>query len=96
MTDEVEANEELEAVEPEGATDGEVDGESTADEAEEPRREHHLLDRLRESPVGTNDPNIVGEPGPFDVAPGTDPPDDEVGPAGLPVLPPGEEGTAVV
>lgn len=29
-------------------------------------------ERLREMPVGTNDPNIVGDAGPLDVPPGTD------------------------
>ena len=33
-----------------------------------------LLDRLREMPVGTNDPNIIGDAGPTDVPPGSDPP----------------------
>ncbi len=33
-----------------------------------------LLDQFREMPVGTNDPNIVGDAGPTDVPPGTDPP----------------------
>lgn len=32
-----------------------------------------VLDDLRQMPVGTNDPNIVGEVGPTDVPPGTDP-----------------------
>jgi hypothetical protein len=32
-----------------------------------------LLDRLRGSGVGTEDPNIVGDAGPYDVAPGRDP-----------------------
>lgn len=32
-----------------------------------------VLDDLREMPVGTNDPNIVGNVGPVDVPPGTDP-----------------------
>ena len=32
------------------------------------------IDRLRDAPVGTNDPNIVGDVGPTDVPPGTDPP----------------------
>ena len=32
-----------------------------------------ILDRLRGSGVGTEDPNIIGDAGPFDVAPGTDP-----------------------
>lgn len=33
-----------------------------------------LLDRMRDMPVGTLDPNIVGDAGPTDVPPGTDPP----------------------
>lgn len=33
------------------------------------------LDRLRGSGVGTEDPNIVGDVGPTDVAPGSDPQD---------------------
>lgn len=32
------------------------------------------IDRLRDAPVGTNDPNIVGDVGPADVPPGEDPP----------------------
>lgn len=32
-----------------------------------------LLDELREMPVGTNDPNIVGEVAPTDIPPGSDP-----------------------
>jgi hypothetical protein len=32
-----------------------------------------LLDRVRDMPVGTMDPNIVGDVGPTDVPPGTDP-----------------------
>jgi hypothetical protein len=41
----------------------------------EPNDNHHdsLLDELRESPVGTNDPNIVGNVGPTDIPPGQDP-----------------------
>jgi hypothetical protein len=34
-----------------------------------------VLDRLRDMPVGTLDPNIIGDAGPVDVPPGTDPPD---------------------
>ena len=34
-----------------------------------------MLDRLRDMPVGTLDPNIIGDAGPFDVPPGSDPPD---------------------
>lgn len=32
-----------------------------------------VLDALRASPVGTNDPNIVGDVGPLDIPPGQDP-----------------------
>ena len=31
-----------------------------------------ILDRLRDSPVGVNDPTIVGDAGPTDVPPGSD------------------------
>lgn len=57
-----------------------------------------VLDRLRDSPVGVNDPNIVGDAGPFDVPPGRDPDlrPDEVGPAGLPLVPADEEGSGDV
>ena len=43
---------------------------------EDPLRpdDEDLLDQLREMPVGTNDPNIIGDAGPTDVPPGTDPP----------------------
>lgn len=41
-----------------------------------------LLDQLREMPVGTNDPNIIGDAGPTDVPPGTDPPSAPREPAG--------------
>lgn len=38
-----------------------------------------LLDRMRDTGVGVEDPNIVGDAGPTDVAPGADPePDDQV------------------
>lgn len=32
------------------------------------------VEALREMPVGTNDPNIVGDVGPTDIPPGSDPP----------------------
>lgn len=35
--------------------------------------EEDQLEPFREVPVGTNDPNIVGDVGPFDKPPGTDP-----------------------
>jgi hypothetical protein len=48
-----------------------------ADDAE--RHEHglqHVIDEMREMPVGTNDPNIIGDAGPLDVPPGSDPPEE--------------------
>ncbi len=30
--------------------------------------------KLRDMPVGLNDPNIIGDAGPTDIPPGTDPP----------------------
>jgi len=41
-----------------------------------------LLAQLRDMPVGVNDPNIIGDAGPTDIPPGTDPPaaDDEAVP----------------
>lgn len=43
-----------------------------------------LLERMRDVPVGTLDPNIIGDAGPTDVPPGTDPraPDEEAPPPG--------------
>ncbi|MDP8992135.1 MAG: hypothetical protein M3N31_03655 [Actinomycetota bacterium] len=38
-----------------------------------PPEDEDFYDQLREMPVGTNDPNIVGDAGPTDVPPGTDP-----------------------
>ena len=72
------------------------DAPTSPDPDEADAHEEGLLDRLRGSGVGVNDPNIVGDAGPFDVPPGrdSDPAPDEVGPACLPLLPPGEEGTA--
>ena len=46
-------------------------------EADTPDEEgESVIDRLREMPVGTNDPNIIGDAGPTDVPPGSDPPDE--------------------
>jgi hypothetical protein len=39
-----------------------------------PEHERSLLDRFRVSGFGLEDPNIVGDAGPDDVAPGMDPP----------------------
>ena len=36
-------------------------------------QDESLLDRMRHSGVGVEDPNIVGDVGPTDVPPGTDP-----------------------
>ena len=50
------------------------------DEADIPTVEdddESLLDRMRDMPVGTLDPNIIGDAGPTDVPPGTDPPADD-------------------
>lgn len=43
-----------------------------ADLEDEASPAESLADRLRDMPVGTNDPNIVGDAGPLDVPPGTD------------------------
>lgn len=42
-----------------------------------PRRSlfQRLTDRMRGSGAGTEDPNIVGDAGPYDTAPGQDPPE---------------------
>jgi hypothetical protein len=47
----------------------------TSENPELPQEDEAVLDRLRDAPVGTNDPNIVGNVGPTDVPPGEDPPD---------------------
>jgi hypothetical protein len=39
---------------------------------EDERDDESVIDRMRESGVGTEDPNIVGDAGPVDVAPGSD------------------------
>jgi len=46
----------------------------TEDPPDEPDHELSLLDRLRGTGVGMEDPNIIGDAGPIDVAPGADPP----------------------
>jgi hypothetical protein len=48
-----------------------------SNEDDDPGEHEHenLLDELREMPVGTNDPNIIGDAGPLDVPPGSDPPE---------------------
>jgi hypothetical protein len=38
----------------------------------EEREDESLLDRMRDTGVGVEDPNIVGDAGPVDVAPGSD------------------------
>jgi hypothetical protein len=41
-------------------------------EDEQDHDDETLLDRMRETGVGVEDPNIVGDAGPVDVAPGND------------------------
>lgn len=48
-----------------------------ADDDAEQREDETILDRLRESPVGTQDRNIVGDAGPGDIPPGQDAPGEE-------------------
>jgi hypothetical protein len=48
--------------------------ESGGDDEQEHEHES-VIDELREMPVGTNDPNIIGDAGPLDVPPGSDPPE---------------------
>ena len=38
----------------------------------EEQEDESVLDRMRDSGVGVEDPNIVGDAGPVDVAPGSD------------------------
>jgi hypothetical protein len=52
------------------------------DEPEPPAHDHDhdhesLIEELREMPVGVNDPNIIGDAGPLDIPPGSDPHDDD-------------------
>lgn len=60
---------------------------------EDPTRpdDEDLMEKLREMPVGTTDPNIVGDAGPTDVPPGADPPRAPREPSGeeVPPEPPG-------
>ncbi len=53
-----------------------------------PDDEEGLADRLRGMPVGANDPNIIGDAGPSDVPPGSDPPPPPVPADGGAVEPP--------
>jgi hypothetical protein len=54
-----------------------ADSDVPADEADEqdPHEHHHesIIEELREMPVGVNDPNIIGDAGPLDIPPGSDP-----------------------
>jgi hypothetical protein len=44
------------------------------DDADQPESgEEGFLDKLRDTSVGTEDPNIVGDVGPTDIPPGRDP-----------------------
>ncbi|MDQ6927678.1 MAG: hypothetical protein M3159_03330 [Actinomycetota bacterium] len=46
------------------------------DRADNSTNDESLLDRMRGTGVGVEDPNIVGDVGPTDVPPGRDTPDD--------------------
>jgi hypothetical protein len=46
---------------------------SEIDDPVEPPESESILDRLRGTGVGMEDPNIIGDAGPTDVAPGHDP-----------------------
>jgi len=48
-------------------------GEEEPDEVLEQDRDEGLVDKVRHSGVGVEDPNIVGDVGPTDIPPGTDP-----------------------
>jgi hypothetical protein len=53
-----------------------IESEGPDDPAGDDEDEHEgILEELREMPVGTNDPNIIGDAGPLDVPPGSDPPE---------------------
>ena len=56
---------------------GDVEPEApfAGDDAEDDDDHDGVLEELREMPVGTNDPNIIGDAGPTDVPPGSDPPE---------------------
>ena len=61
---------------PDDVTDdeaGDALGADDADDALGGQGADGLLDRLRGTGVGVEDPNIVGDAGPTDVAPGRDP-----------------------
>ena len=49
------------------------ESEDLPDELLHEGREELVADRLRGSGVGTEDPNIVGDAGPTDIPPGSDP-----------------------
>ena len=50
------------------------DANDDVDDIEDDEAQEDLLHQLHDMPVGTRDPNIVGDAGPFDVPPGADPP----------------------
>lgn len=49
------------------------ESEDVSDEVLEHDQDEGLTDKLRHSGVGVEDPNIVGDVGPTDIPPGTDP-----------------------
>ncbi len=50
------------------------DIEASGDDLEADGEDGGVLDRLRQMPVGVTDPNIIGDAGPTDIPPGSDPP----------------------
>ena len=50
-----------------------MDETTVEDEPEETEGHESLIDRLRGTGVGVEDPNIVGDVGPTDIPPGPDP-----------------------
>lgn len=63
---------------------------SETDDPVEPAEPESILDRLRGTGVGMEDPNIIGDAGPTDVAPGHDPDLADL-PVAAEELPPEEE-----
>ena len=45
------------------------------DDRDPPHDHESIIEELREMPVGVNDPNIIGDAGPLDIPPGSDPHD---------------------
>jgi hypothetical protein len=54
-------------------TDTDIPPDGTDDEAAHDHEHESIIEELREMPVGVNDPNIIGDAGPLDIPPGSDP-----------------------